>query len=206
MTTGYDDEKPQACPTPQSGEISDTGPDKQPSNEAIHGWLSLFLFLAGAGVVGSVGIFFWNIDRGAYLADSLALTFGGIAIDILLLLAMAAAYGYMLYSFLRQRPNAVAVGKLYLAFIFATQFIAMGAGMAFGFDEQAQFGTSAQVVRGLFWSSAWFLFLCRSKQVRRLFPIENRVVMQRDKIWFGAMIGWSIVALSVILTVYSGAL
>ncbi|MDR2916905.1 MAG: hypothetical protein LBV74_19090 [Tannerella sp.] len=152
----------------------------------IKGWLSFFLiFGIGAGAIITL---VFSIIRFS-IEDYITNTFGLITnilgllsagVDVLLIPILA---GYTIYSFYNFKPNAVFLGKVYLVLIFVSNIILLLAGE---FEHQG-IGSLQQVAKSLIWGIVWFIYLCVSTQVNRLYPKQNRKIFNRDLFLIGTI-------------------
>ncbi len=161
----------------------------------IRGWLTFFLAL-GVGV-GSILSFFLGI-KDFSMEDFVSPWFGGLTnmlgyvfafFSIVLFPVLAA---YVIYSFYTYKPNAVFLGKMYLIVIFLSNVLVL-----FGGEEDSV--GSYRLLKALFWSVIWFVYLCVSKQVNELFPKRNRKIYKRDKYLIATIIAIPLIYFASIL-------
>lgn len=153
---------------------------EQPSDENIHGWLTFFLVLVG---LGSVLTLVWNFvsfesdDNFWISATDVAFSLGYFIIGIMTLVA-----------FRKRDTDAVFLAKTYLVFCFVSNFLAL-----FSTDEEiGNYKIVVYASRSILWSCIWFVFLCKSAQVKRLFPSSYRKTQTRD---------WIIIAITILLPI-----
>ncbi len=141
------------------------------TNQSIKGWLTFFLFSIGlGGIINAIfPIATYNVAEysGSHF---LALT------DVVLGIMMLLLASYAIYSFVKRKPNAVFLGKMYVIIVFATNFLSLLGGEF----EETGFGSITQVIRGLIWGVIWFLYLTFSKQVKEIIPKFYRKILNRD--------------------------
>ncbi|WP_279085606.1 DUF2569 family protein [Bacteroides acidifaciens] len=139
-------------------------------NEHIHGWLGFLLFSMGLGGLFSAiyPIFTYNVEE--YGSHFLALTdvFFGV-----MLLALAI---YSIYAFLKKKPNAVYLTKVYIIAVFVSNIIVLLSGEF----EETGIGSMPRLIRSLIWSIIWFLYLNFSEQVKNIIPKSYRKLFSRD--------------------------
>lgn len=159
---------------------------------SIHGWLSFFLFIIGAGGLFSAiyPIATFNVAEydGSY---ALAIC------DVILGLMILFIAGYTIYSFNQRQPNAVFVAKIYVVVIFTVNLLNLFVGE---FESTTGFGSMPQVIRSVIWGIIWFLYLTFSKQVGEIIPKDFRKRKTLDYYIIGALIILPIVVLTIAVT------
>ena len=139
-------------------------------NEHIHGWLGFLLFSMGLGGVFSAiyPIFTYNVEE--YGSHFLALT------DVFLGVMLLALAIYSIYAFLKKKPNAVYLAKVYIIAVFVSNIIALLSGEF----EETGIGSMPRLIRSLIWSIIWFLYLTLSEQVKNIIPKSYRKLFSHD--------------------------
>ena len=130
------------------------------------------------GLVSAVyPIFTYNIHEysGSHILAMTDVVFGAM----LLLLAI-----YTIFSFVKRKPNAVFLAKMYTIAVFVSNLLSLMSGGEFA---ESGFGSVAQVVRSLIWGVIWYLYLCFSNQVNDIIPKTYRKVLNRDYYFMGAL-------------------
>ena len=149
--------------------------------EKIRGWLSFFMFAVGLGALIAIFYNFYSLSFSDYdSGQGYAMQMFGFISEIILQVGMFAIAIYTIISFNNYKPNAVALAKIYLIFVFVTNLIGL-----LGGDLETtgtSLGSVSKAGRSLIWGVIWFIYLIRSKQVKALFPKENRKLYKRDKI------------------------
>lgn len=166
-------------------------PSMSPEKGKIGGWLGVFLItVIGGGAILSIVLSALNFSFADYdLGQGALMATLGYMVGVVELLTIPVFAAYVLYSFIKRNANAVAVGKVYLIYIFFTNVIAL----FWGDIEDSGLGSYKQIVQALISGVIWFSFLCTSVQVNELFPKKRRVVMKRDKILFTVVFGVPII-------------
>lgn len=139
-------------------------------NYNIHGWLSFFLFSIGLGGLVSAlyPIFTYNVEE--YGSHFLALS------DVFLGIMLLALAIYSIYAFLKKKPNAVYLAKVYIIAVFVSNIIAL---LSSEFEETG-IGSMPRLIRSLIWSIIWFLYLTLSEQVKNIIPKSYRKLFSHD--------------------------
>lgn len=158
-------------------------------DDSIRGWLWFFLFSIGLGGLLSaiIPIASYNLQEygGSHILAMTDVVFG----VMLLLLAI-----YTIYSFVKRKPNAVFLAKMYTIAVFVSNLLSLISGGEFA---ESGFGSLAQVVRSLIWGVIWYLYLCFSNQVKEIIPKSYRKVLNRDYYFMGALIFVPILLLGI---------
>lgn len=144
------------------------------STTKIRGWLLFFLVVVViGGIVGfSYSIFACNLEEyGNNIAFALC--------DIIPSLMLCVLAFMTIYSFRARKRNAVFLAKTYVVAIFVSNILVLLSGEL----EPVGLGSLKHVVKGLCWSTTWFMYLCKSKQVQTIIPKEYRKVTSFDY-WF----------------------
>lgn len=148
-------------------------------NQRIHGWLLWMLIAIGLGGLASaiMPILTYNVEEysGSHI---LAMT------DVLLGFILLLLGIYTVYSFIRRKPNAIFLGKMYWVVVFVTNLL----GLMSGEFEASSYGSLRLIVRSLMWSGIWFVYLSFSEQVKDIIPKSYRKAYSRDYYFMGALI------------------
>lgn len=139
-----------------------------PSKEAIHGWLLIFLIIfVGCGSIISLILTFALSDFNRDFAD--------ISITYSLVYAITGAC--TIVAFHKRDTDAV-----FLAKIFVILGLLSKLSNWFALDELIALSrnTETSIIRSIIWSCIWLVFLCYSKQVKRLIPVGYRRTKPRD--------------------------
>lgn len=172
------DPDPQPDFIPQYNVDTELDPDAQ-SSEKIHGWLLFFLIC----YVG-IGMLAMLINDIIDLGDSNEMTWVA-ALALSFLFTIAAAGIMTLEAFNHRDTDAVFLAKTYVVLCVVANIIGI-----LGIDQATEPKEIIGLMRGVFIGVIWFLFLCCSKQVKRLIPKENRRTKTRD---------WILIAAAVLL-------
>lgn len=148
------------------------------------GWLSFFLFTVVIGAAFSIFSNLSNFSMEAYdSGQGKMLTYTGILCDIIQLGGCLLLAIYTTYAFIKNRPNAVSLGKMYLISLFACNALLLWFNsIGENFDADG-LGGMTQIIRSLIYTIVWFLYLTYSIQVEDLFPKETRVTKVKDIIF-----------------------
>ena len=140
-------------------------------NTEIGGWLTFFLFCICVGGIASVIISLVRFNPAEYMGSNLlALT------DVALGVMLCGLSFYTLYAFIKRKPDAVYLGKLYVVTTFLTNLLVL-----FNGDYEASgFGSLPQIIRSLIWGVIWYAFLCVSTRVEEVIPKEYRKKTAKD--------------------------
>ncbi len=163
---------------------------KDPKEEikGVEGWLSFFIFTLIVSCV--INFIMGIIDVSSIFEDkTLPLTYlyGLAFLDFLYIGGLIGFAIYTIYSFVKLKPNAVFLGKMYLILIFLTNFIGVifsgvtGEPLA---NETSFLDSSSMIFRSLIFSVIWFLYLTYSKRVNNTYPKEKRKSYVIDKVFF----------------------
>ncbi len=156
-------------------------------NDRLPWLLKLFLLLTVGGSLVGAGMFAWSLASGQiFFSDSLPANLL-VGITVVMVLFLLAFSGYLLYCFAVRASNAVAVGKLYLIFLFCTSLLALLTAVLFQSGAEEIKSALVKVGRQAMWCGGWFAYLHLA--VGDYFPPEERTVLLRDKIWFGVAVG-----------------
>ena len=160
--------------TDKESQIGDNNPPKK-----ISGWLTFFLVVIGIGGVISPIIGFTSMSLSNYDVGFgyWCLVVGAICDSILLLGYPILAF-YIINSFKNYKPNAVGLARAYLVIAIATNLL----GLFTGEYDSSVFDSMPQMISRVFWQIIWIIYLSTSKQVKSLFPKEERKLFKRDKI------------------------
>lgn len=140
-------------------------------NSEIRGWLSFFLFTVFTGGLFSALYPIFTYDPSEYDGSSfLALA------DVLLGIMLLGLSCYTIYSFVKRKPNAVFLAKMYIVVVFASNLMSLIGG---DFTDKGM-GSLSQIVRSLLWSVIWFVFLLYSEVVEEVIPKEYRKLKNSD--------------------------
>ncbi|MDD3284079.1 MAG: thioredoxin domain-containing protein [Patescibacteria group bacterium] len=102
-----------------------------------------------------------------------------ILLDVLIFGSVIAFGAYAIYSFIKLKPNAVHLGKMYLIIVFLNNV------MPFIFSgETISYDEGSVVSRALGYCITWFLYLSLSERIKNTFPKEKRKIKKIDKILF----------------------
>lgn len=130
------------------------------SNNKLGGWLIGFLIFIGLVCV---------LDLYATIEgnDDFSSAFSGTAVTLrwLYTIAFFVTGGYVIFSFLRRKPDAVAAGKLFavLPSVYPIVCIFTGSNILSGY-----------IIFPLIYTIALFLFLCLSSSVKNAIPPKER--------------------------------
>lgn len=113
-------------------------------------------------------IFTYNVEE--YGSHFLALS------DVFLGIMLLALAIYSIYAFLKKKPNAVYLAKVYIIAVFVSNIIALLSGEF----EETGIGSMPRLIRSLIWSIIWFLYLTLSEQVKNIIPKSYRKLFNRD--------------------------
>ena len=167
--------------------------------KGVAGWLGFFVFTLAIAVplnlmVGISDVFSvindpeLTLDVILFVAAMDALLFAGIIFFAI----------YSIVLLVRQKPNAVAVAKMYLIILFVSNLFSVVmstiTGESAGSDVLDM--TSGVIIRSLFYSLIWFLYLSLSKRVKNTYPPEKRKLRPFDKITF-------VIILAIPVTIYA---
>ena len=161
-----------------------TNPNSTREDKWPKGWLSFFLFSIVIGAVFSIFSNLSNFSIAAYdSGQGETLAYIGILCDIVQLGGCLLLAIYTAYTFIKNRPNAVSLGKMYLISLFACNMLLLWFNSIGESFETDGLGSMTQIVRSLIYTLIWFLYLTYSIQVADLFPKETRVTKVRDIIF-----------------------
>jgi hypothetical protein len=159
---------------PQSAPTTDNNNDVQvpcAGDTNIHGWLTFFLCcFVGIGSVASLIMILATSSISEY-DGNIWLYLCDIGYGIFYLITGV----YTIYSFYSKKCNAVFLGKFFVVLCFLSNIISL-----IGSDEGTTTKVVTQSIRSLVWCLIWFVYLCRSKQVREIFPKGYRKSLSRD--------------------------
>lgn len=150
----------------------------QAGDEEIHGWLKFFLIVfVGIGSIATLVLSFVQFNGG----DDVWYSIADVAFGVIYL----ATGIFTLVAFYKRDTDAVFLAKTFVVLCFASNLLVLWASD----DGALNSKEIAQMIRSLIWCVIWFVFLCKSKQVNRLFPTNYRATKTRD---------WVIVAIIVL--------
>lgn len=153
------------------------------SFKGIEGWLQFFVFSLFISIV--------LVSIGAVQDISMILSIKGlssewmynlIGFDILYFSAVILFIIYVIQSFIKLKPNAISLAKMYLVFLFINNVF----NFLFWTSAESLFWTNneSNILRSIVWAIIWFLYLTYSKRVNNTFPKKERVIKLFDKIYF----------------------
>lgn len=150
-----------------------------PSSEDIHGWLVLLLFSIGAGGLVSAlyPIFTYDIEE---YGGSVVLALSDIVIGV----ALFALAVYTIYAFLKRKPNAVYLAKVYCVTVLIFNVVALLGGEF----EESGINSISRLVRSLIWNIIWLVYLTKSEQVNDIIPRISRKIFNRDYYFTAAFV------------------
>lgn len=159
----------------------------------LGGWLALFIFTLFVSIVLNIIVGFGDVVT----IFNLQILIKGWAyvlafLDVLYFGGLIAFIIYAIYSFLKLKPNAVFLGKLFLILIFTVNLIStsyvLSSGISVYDGSLRSFIESQLLFRSVIYSIIWFLYLSLSKRVETVFPKKNRRQKTFDKVFFGAIL------------------
>ena len=171
--------------------------------EKIRGWLVFFMFAIGLGSLIAIFRNLFSLSFSDYdLGQGYAMQMFGFISEVFLQVGMFTLAIYAIISLFRYKPNAVALAKIYLIVVFATNLLGLLSGELE--SHGTGFDSVYNTVVGLIWGIIWFIYLDRSEQVKTLFPKENRKLYKRDKVIltsaFAPVVIWLISVWGLVLT------
>lgn len=140
-------------------------------NTTIRGWLSFFLFTVIVGGLISVGYPLLTFNLTEY-DNNLILALADPLLGLILFLLAC----YVFYSFIKRKPNAVFLARMYVIAVLVSNLLSL----LLGEYEQVGMGSVVQLVRSLIWSCIWLIFLSQSSNVEEVIPEEYRRVKRLD--------------------------
>ena len=176
--------------------FTDKKPDNYFSREIKRGWLNLFFLVIGVWGLLTPFVGFTSVSLSDFeLEWGYWHTVTGPVCGGIMLIGLAALAFYTIWSFRLIKPNAVFLGKTYLILLFITNLIIL----MFIEDEQTRQDIFYILPNSLFWVVVWYLYLLFSKQIKALFPKQERKIFKRDKIFLSVMVSplliWHLIAL-----------
>jgi hypothetical protein len=158
--------------------------NKKDKLKGIGGWLSFFILsliisnvltiIEGAKDISLILSFPYLVSWMPYFL---------ILLDVLIFGSVIAFGAYAIYSFIKLKPNAVHLGKMYLIIVFLNNV------MPFIFSsETISYDEGSVVSRALGYCITWFLYLSLSERIKNTFPKEERKIKKIDKILFSIVI------------------
>lgn len=158
----------------------------------IHGWLSVFLWLYIA--IGGVGNALSDILLiFEFKSEGYELNGVSTAGLILFLLMQATLAVYTVHSFLKRKPDAVFLAKLYTIVLFVTTLLILP---FYSGAEESSAVMLAIVLQAAILSTIGFLYFTYAKQVKEVIPKPSRKVLRRDY-----YIVWAFIAVPLIVVV-----
>lgn len=154
-------------------------------SNGISGFLSFYVYWSiPLGILFTIIAFFATPKSLQFYAYSLCLfLFDVVYLAIYLYLAI-----YTIYAFVKQKPDAVFMGKCCLAFIFVSNFLLIITGATGnGFLDNL-----SRLLSSSIWCIVFFLYLSFSQKVKDYIPKETRRVSKLNKV---------IVTLSIVLPI-----
>lgn len=156
----------------------DITPEYLKENSTIGGWLTFFLFSICFGGIISAALSLAEINSPVYQNATLL-----VLADASLGVMTCVLAFYTLYSFIKRKPDAVYLAKLYVVTAFLTNILALFVG-----DYEATGpGSLTQILGRLVWGIIWYVFLCVSYRVEEVIPKEYREKSAKDYIITGAL-------------------
>lgn len=146
---------------------------------SIRGWLFFFLLIV---VVGALFSLVYTVAT--FEADDYAGIHALAIFDIVWVVMLFSLALYILYAFVRRKPNAVYLGKMYVVASFLSNLLVLVMG---GLPETG-FESAQRTVGALVWAVIWFLYLSFSEQVKELIPLESREKSKSDYYICGAFV------------------
>ncbi|MCD8182903.1 MAG: DUF2569 domain-containing protein [Bacteroides sp.] len=140
-------------------------------NQNIHGWLSFFLFSISVG-----GIFSFIYPIVTFKFQEYEFNYLLAGGDLFSAFSLCFISLYALIAFRKKKANAVFLGKVYIILCLVSNLLAL----ILGSYEYNVFNGLTQVVRSIIWTVIWYTYLCKSEQVKELFPVAQRKVYKRD--------------------------
>ena len=165
-----------------SGNYSDSGhdsyydspePPEQYTSEylqrttRIHGWLTFFLIIMTIGsFISAIGILS-EVNPEEYFGSHYLM-----ASDIALACIMPIIALYSLFAFIRRKPNAVFWAKTYMVIVFIVNLFILLSGEY----EESGAGSLPHLIGTSIGTVLWFIYLCVSKQVKKVIPPSFRKI------------------------------
>lgn len=143
----------------------------QSSDSNIQGWLLFFLFSITVG-----GVFSFIYPIVTFKFQEYVFNYFLAGADLFFAFSLFSFSIYTLIAFWKRKPNAVFCGKAYIVLCLASNLFLL----LIGNYEENGIGSFAQIVRSLIWTSIWYIYLCKSEQVKRHIPVGYRKVYKRD--------------------------
>jgi hypothetical protein len=142
-----------------------------------NGWLTFFLFSIGLGGLRSLSEVFaldysdYNSGRGEWHSSL------GLVSEVILFLGFSFVAFYSIWSFRRNKPNAVPLAKVYLSVALISNLVAL----IINYPD-------LQNTNGIYYflipigiQLSWYSYLSYSSKIKELYPLEDRKLYQFDK-------------------------
>ena len=180
--------------------FTDKKPDNYFSREIKRGWLNLFFLVIGVWGLLTPFVGFTSASLSDFeLEWGYWHTVTGPVCGGIMLVGLAVLAFYTIWSFLLIKPNAVFLGKTYLILLFFINLYLLGLIE----DEQTRWDIFYILPGSLFWLVFWYLYFLFSKQIKALFPKQEREIFKRDKIFLSVMVSpfliWHLIAIIFLL-------
>lgn len=152
--------------------IAENNKIKYPSpNVNPKGWLSFMLFIMALGGLFSAVYPILTYDIKEYDGS-----FFMAATDVVFGLMLLLLSTYAIFSFVKKKPNAIFVSKMYFIIVLFSHMIILFSGEL----TDLGIGSLNQTIRSVVWSIIWVLYLSYSNQVLELIPKSYRKVSNID--------------------------
>ena len=144
---------------------------KKPAD--IEGFFAFYLFWSiPIGIILTLVFFILNFKAGSYSGSTLLQWF-----DISSILFYTYFGAYTIYAFVKQKSDAVFIGKYQLILLFASNLLVLLLGATDGI-----WNSVPRVVASLIWIIIFFLFLSFSEDVNDRIPKETRKLTPLNKV------------------------
>lgn len=136
--------------------------DSLTNSGMVHGWLSLFVWVGmlGGAIVSAYRCLAAIEAESTILEALIEIGYGAFFVIV-------AVMGVK--AFRNREPNAIAIGKTYIAMIVIDAILAL-----IMMVVDSDYTSIGEVVKSIIWADIWFSYLTYSEEVKSLFPTETR--------------------------------
>ena len=150
--------------------------EQSSSHKKIHGWLTFFLVAMGLMIALSsiFSIKDWPTLEFFDSGHGYNMSLLGAVSNAIMVIGVIILGVYTIFSFYNYKSNAITLGKSFIVIFFVMNLLKIFESISL-----------AKLIGGLMWCVicvSWFLYLTYSKQVKTLFPKEERKLFRRDKL------------------------
>jgi len=167
----------------------------------VAGWLGFFVFTLAMAIplnlMIGVSDVFSIIDNPE---NTTSVVWALVPIDILLFAGIIFFAIYSIILLVKRKPNAIVVAKMYLIILFVNNaFYVLFSTVSGDTTDSSSILSDSMIIRSLFYTLIWFLYLSFSKRVKNTYPKDQRKTFPFDIIAF-------VIILAIPATIYIFAL